>query len=71
MNKPYTFKIGQHVFYRAKNRPRGGRTGTFTIVGLHRQLDGMTLYRIKSGTNEHLAHEDELKRALMQPLSDE
>ena len=71
MNKPYTFKIGQHVFYHVQNRPRGGKTGPFTIIGMVRQSEGGILYRVKNRTQEHLAHEDELKRALVQPLSDE
>ena len=40
--------------------PRGTRTGPFTIVGIEREPDGVTLYRIKSQTHEHLAHQDEL-----------
>jgi hypothetical protein len=39
----------------------------FTIVGLERQSDGVTLYRIKSRTHEHLASEDELKLSLARP----
>jgi hypothetical protein len=62
MDRPaYSFKIGQGVFYHAKGRPRGARTGPFTIVGMVRQQDGEILYRIKSRTHEHLAHQNELK----------
>jgi hypothetical protein len=72
MDRPtYRFKIGQHVFFHAKGGPRGRRTGSFTIVALERQSDGVTLYRIKSRTREHLAHERELKPALVLPLEDE
>jgi hypothetical protein len=62
----YRFKIGQHVFHHAKGS-RGGRTGPFTIVGLERQSDGVTLYWIKSRTHERSAREDELKLALPRP----
>ena len=49
MDRPtYRFKIGQHVFCHAKARPHGGRAGPFTVVGLERQSDGVTMYRIKS-----------------------
>jgi hypothetical protein len=62
MDRPtYSFKIGQRVFYHAKDRPSGARTGPFTIVGMVRQPDGEILYRIKSRTHEHLAHQKELK----------
>ena len=57
----------QHVYYQARGRPRGARTGPFTIVGLERQSDGVTLYRIKSRAHEHLAREDELKLSLARP----
>jgi hypothetical protein len=68
MDRPtYRFKIGQHVFYHAKARPHGGRTGPFTVVGLERQSDGVTLYRIKNRTHEHLVREDELKLSLARP----
>ena len=60
MDRPtYRFKIGQRVFHRAKGRP--GRTGPFTIVGLVRQSDGATLYRLKNKAEECTAREDELK----------
>jgi hypothetical protein len=47
-----------------KNAPPGGRTGPFTIVGMVRQPDGKILYRIKNRTQEHLAHQSELKLSL-------
>ena len=75
MDRPtYTIKIGQQVFYYAIGREHGKKTGPFTVVALARQPDGTPLYRIKSRTREHLAHEDELKLVLArskQPLSDE
>ena len=72
MDRPvYRFKIGQHVFYHAKGQPRGRRTGPFTIVGLERQPDGVTLYWIKSRTHEQSAREDELKLSLERPVEDE
>ena len=72
MERPtYRFKIGQHVFYHAKGRFPGRRTGPFTVVALVRQPSGVTLYRIKNRTQDHLASEDELKLALVRPLADE
>ena len=74
MDRPtYTFKIGQRVFYYAGGRVRK-KTSSFTVVALVRQFGRTILYRIKSRTHEHLAHEDELKLVLArskQPLSDE
>ena len=65
MERPkYTFRIGQQVFYYAGGRKQGKKTGPFTVVALVRQPNGVTLYRIKSPTHEHLAHEDELKLVL-------
>ena len=65
MDRPaYSFKIGQRIFYHAKSRHQGGRTGPFTIVGMVRQPDGEILYRIKNTTEEHLAHQNELKLSL-------
>jgi hypothetical protein len=65
MDRPtYTFKVGQHVFYHRNGQPRGTRTGPYVIVGLVRQPDGAILNR----THDRLAHKDELKLALAQPL---
>ena len=62
MDRPtYTFKIGQQVAYYAGGREHGKRTGPFTVVALVRQPNGTPIYRIKSRTHEHLAHESELK----------
>jgi hypothetical protein len=56
-----TFKIGEQV-YHPEGRPRGNRTGPYTIVGMVRQSSGVILFKIKSATREQLAHESELKR---------
>jgi hypothetical protein len=65
MERPtYTFKIGQQVAYYAGGRTHRKRTGPFTVVALVRQPDGVTKYRIKSRTHEHLALADELRLVL-------
>ena len=66
--RAYTFKVGQLVFYHAKGRRN--RTGPYTIVGLARQSDGRTLYRIRDSAEEHLANADELKLSLLRPTAD-
>ncbi len=72
MDRPtYSFKIGQHVFYRSRGQPRGRSIGIFTIVGMVRKPEGQVLYRIKNRDEEHLAHVDELKLARVRPLEDE
>jgi hypothetical protein len=66
MKRPtHTFKIGQQVYHHTGGRPRGNRTGPYTIVAMVRQSSGTMLYRLKSSTREQLAHESELKLVLM------
>ena len=65
MDRPtHTFKIGQQVFYYAGGRAHGKKTGPFTVVALVRQPNGVTKYRIKSRTHEHVALTDELRLVL-------
>jgi hypothetical protein len=67
--RTYTFKIGQSVYYGVKGWR--SRTGAYFVVGLLRHPNGTILYRIRRGSEEHLANGDELKLALGQPLADE
>jgi len=62
----YAPKIGQQVYRHTGGAPsRGGkRTGPYMIVGMVRQADGASLYRISGPKGEQLADASELKLAL-------
>jgi hypothetical protein len=63
--RTHKFKVGQQVYHNTVGLPGGKRTGPYTVIGPTWQPNGTMLYRIKSATSEQLAHESELKLALL------
>ena len=72
MKRPiHAFKIGQQVYHHTGGRPRGNRTGPYTVIGLVWQPEGKVRYRISSRTRNALVDASELKLALKRTAKDE